>query len=287
MIMKRFKKNFVRFFFVSIFIWLFMAQCSFKFRISDDVAKANFSKKGVALLLKSDTIKGQQLHYAQSGIDTGITLLFIHGTPGSWDAFQNYLGDTSFAQKYRLISIDRPGFGYSNFGKAIKLMEQCAIYEQFIKNHYNHKPIYLIGHSLGGPIVTQLSASLKPLISGCVVLAGSVSPAHEPKEYFRYVLNIFPLNYMVPGAFRPSNKELIYFKKEIKIMAASIKNIDCPLLVIHGSKDQFVPVANAAFIKENNAKADIRIIENANHFIPWQHEKYIKNAIEALINKQQ
>ncbi len=279
------KKKFLPIFLIIHIAWLVMAQCTFKMRTSDANALKEFNKKGMLANIKTDTIKGHLLHYVQTGISTAPTIFFIHGSPGSWDAFKNYLSDSVWVKKYRLISIDRPGFGYSNFGHAENVMDQCKLIAAFIQKHNNQQPLYLVGHSLGGPMVLDIASQLKGMVSGCVVLAGSVSPALEAKENYRYVIDAFPLRYFIPGAFRPSNTELKYFKKEVAPMAALIHGITCPILVIHGDKDQFVPVGNAAFIKaQNPAHTKVKIIAGANHFIPWQHEAFIKQAIVELIN---
>jgi pimeloyl-ACP methyl ester carboxylesterase len=54
-----------------------------------------------------------KIHYIETG-NAQAQLCFIHGSPGSWNAFK-YSGHF-IAEKYRMIAIDRPGFGYSDFG---------------------------------------------------------------------------------------------------------------------------------------------------------------------------
>ena len=66
------------------------------------------------------------------------TLLFVHGTPGSWDAFKAYLKNKELLQYYRIISIDRPGFGYSDFGNAMNLTEQTKIIAAWMDSIYNN-----------------------------------------------------------------------------------------------------------------------------------------------------
>ncbi|MES2773655.1 MAG: alpha/beta hydrolase [Bacteroidota bacterium] len=279
------KKKFIRLSLIILLSWLVLAQCTFKFRTSDAAALKDFQKKAISVSFDTDTIDGHQLHYVQTGLATGPTIFFIHGSPGSWDAFKNYLADTGWIKKYRIISIDRPGFGYSDFGAAEKVLDQCRLLEQFIQKHNNNQPLFLAGHSLGGPIILEMASQLKTMVSGCIVLAGSVSPALETKEYYRYVLDVFPLKYLVPGAFRPSNTELKYFKKEVGVMAADLPQIQCPILVIHGDKDKFVPVENATFIKEQNpAHVTVKIIRGASHFIPWQHEDFIKKSMNDFMD---
>jgi pimeloyl-ACP methyl ester carboxylesterase len=151
------------------------------------------------------------MHYARSGNDTLPTIVFVHGSPGSWNAFEQYMKDKEILDKYRMISVDRPGFGNSDFGKAEPLKQQSALISPLFNEWKNGKPIYLVGHSLGGPLIIQLYADNPGLVDGLVLLAASVDPAEEKKESWRYVLDGALMQYFLPGAFRPSNRELIFF----------------------------------------------------------------------------
>ncbi len=205
------------FFGIAIFlmIWVFMAQSCMKFRISDSKAKSDFEKKGVVLTTATVNVAGANMHYAKTGSDSLPTIVFVHGSPGSWDAFAQYMQDKDLLMKYRMISIDRPGFSYSDFGEAQHIEDQSALISPLFKLWNNGKPIYLVGHSLGGPMIIQLNADNSGLFDGLVLLAGSVDPAEEKKESWRYVMAGGVLSYLLPGAMRPGNTELIYFKKDV------------------------------------------------------------------------
>ena len=55
--------------------------------------------------------------------------------------------------KYRMISVDRPGFGHSDFGKAEHMEEQSGVDQSTFAEWKNGKSIYPAGHSLGGPMI--------------------------------------------------------------------------------------------------------------------------------------
>jgi pimeloyl-ACP methyl ester carboxylesterase len=61
-----------------------------------------------------------------------------------------------------------------------------------------------------------------------------------------------------------------------------LTKVTCPVTIIHGTKDPLVPYSNVAFMESHfvNAKT-VRVIsiENANHFIPWEHYAIIRNAL--------
>lgn len=288
LIMRKRLKRFMKISGLLLLVWLVFAQSCMKFRMSDNNAKKEFLSTGVVLHTAVKKINDFPLHYVQTGNDTFPTLLFVHGTPGSWDAFKNYLKDSALLQHYRIISIDRPGFGYSNFGNAMHLAAQTNIIANWMDEVNNNKPVTIIGHSLGGPLVVKLAAARPQYTRQLVILAGALDPAAEKPERWRPLLMYTPLQYLVPGALRPSNEELWYLKKDLKEMTADYQKITCPVYIFHGTKDALVPYSNVAYAKKmftQSTKVSVTTFENENHFIVWTREKEIKELLMDLINQ--
>jgi pimeloyl-ACP methyl ester carboxylesterase len=255
------------------------------FRKPDTEMKKDFEEHGVPLTTVSEKIDGHTMHYAKTGKDSLPTIYFIHGTPGSWDAFAGYLRDKELLQNFRLISIDRPGFGYSDYGDAVNLQRQSELISPLFYKLANGKTAYLVGHSLGGPMIIKLAADNPKLFSSLVILAGSVDPAEEKPERWRPWLFKTPLNWLVPGAMRPSNEELWYLKKDLVSMKEDFKKIVCPVFILHGDKDELVPVGNVEYAKKmltNASSVSVTIFPDENHFIPWTRYKEIKDILVHL-----
>ena len=114
-------------------------------------------------------------------------LYFLYmALPVDGSAFERYMQDKDLLSKYRMISIDRPGFGYSNFGDAKNLDDQSKLISPLVKSFQNGKPMYAIGHSLGGPMIVRLQMDNENLFTGLVFLAASVDPDEEKPERWRY-----------------------------------------------------------------------------------------------------
>lgn len=256
-----------------------------KYRITDNKAKEKFSKEGVTLVTDSIKVDDFEIHYAKTGNDTFPTLFFVHGSPDSWIRYEKFMKDKDLLTKYRMISIDRPGFGYSQFGDAKNLEEQSKLISQFVRSIKNSKPIYAVGHSYGGPVIVKLQVDNQDLFDGLVLLAASVDPNEEKPEKWRYIMKIPPLNYFLPGAFRPSNTELVYLKKDLKELDKEWEKIACPVWIIHGDKDTYVPVANVNYAKKKLTKArsvEVKILPGADHFIPKDRYEDIKEVLMKL-----
>ena len=283
--MKRFFMKSMLVFGIILIIWIIFAQSCMTFRKADSEMKKSFQQNGVVLNTKTEKIDRRNIHYAQTGEDTLPTIVFVHGTPGSWNAFADYLQDKELLQKYRMISIDRPGFGYSDFGKAENLERQSQLISPLLQKLKNGKPVFLVGHSLGGPMIILLEADNPGLSSGLVLISGSVDPAVEKPERWRPILFNTPLNLLVPGAFRPSNVELWYLKKDLVKLQESYSKITCPVYFIHGDKDTWVPPGNVSYAKKllvHSKSIEEHMLPGGNHFIPWTKYREIKQILLQL-----
>lgn len=194
-----------------LIVWIFLGRCVImQNRWSDQKAQAIFSSKKVPLEIYDTVINSRHLHYAVSGSSSLPTLVFVHGSPGSWMNYAIYMWDTLLQKKFRIVSIDRPGFGYSDFGNALHLQEQASIILPVLQSLKNEHPMFLCGHSMGGPVAVELAAKDPSLFNTIVIAAGALAVNLEKKETWRQVMSNKPLNWLLPGAFAPSNTELLY-----------------------------------------------------------------------------
>ena len=89
----------------------------------------------------------------------------------------------------------------------------------------------------------------------------------------------------MPGAFKPSNDEIVYFKKDLYRIDTRYAALNMPVTFIHGDNDKFVTVKNVAYGKKkllHNSNIKIIIIPGASHFIPWEHYDLIKEHLLTL-----
>jgi pimeloyl-ACP methyl ester carboxylesterase len=264
-------------------VWLLLAQCFImRNRWSDNKAYRVFKAKNVPLTIYDTVISEQHLHYAICGPDTLPTLVFIHGSPGSWMNYMKYMWDSSMRKKFRIVAIDRPGFGYSDFGKAAHLQEQSKVILPVLEKLKNNQPMFLAGHSMGGPIAVKLAADNPSLFTTVIIIAGAIDINQETKETWRKIMNAKPMYWALPGAFGPSNTELLYLKNDLLPLQKDFKNITCNILFVHGDEDTWVPIKNIAYgekmmINAASIKADT--LHGADHQIPWKRMEELKNIL--------
>lgn len=284
MVVKSLKLKFrIKYVFYSlVLIYILICQSCMMMRMNSKETKAFFAPSKTEYIDKIFVFKGNNMHYIETGNEQKPTLFFVHGSPGSWDVFRDYLKDSLLLKNFRMIAVDRPGFGYSNFGHAEDLQIQAEHISTFLKSIDNQKPIALIGHSLGGPVIVKMATLEPKLYKHLFILAGSIDPkAEEPEKWRKYIMKK-PIRYLIPGALLPANDELWWLKHDLIEMMPTLKNIVSNITIIHGTKDQLVPYSNVAFIQKEfiNAKSIKTIsIKNANHFIPWEHYTEIRDAL--------
>jgi pimeloyl-ACP methyl ester carboxylesterase len=287
--MIRFKIHMRRIFLYSIAllsIWILLAQCIImKERWSDKKAYSIFNTKNVPLEMHDTIINNNHLHYAVCGADTLPTLVFVHGSPGTWMHYMKFMWDSDMRKKFRIVAVDRPGFGYSGFGKAMHLQEQSNMILPVLEKLKNNKPIFLVGHSMGGPVAVKMAADNPILFKTVVIVAGSIDVSQEKKETWRKMMNVRPLYWCLPGAFGPSNTELLYLKKDLVPLQNDFSKITCNVLFVHGDKDTWVPIENIAYGKKmmtNAASISADTLRGADHQIPWKNKQEFTNILLRL-----
>ncbi len=255
------------------------------FSMSDKKVAAYF--EGVPFKPQSEfyEVEGYKMHFKALDLDKPATLVFVHGTPGSWDAFIDYFKDSTLYNEANIISVDRPGFGKSSYGKPVASLErQCLLMSKVLEKF--PAPRILIGHSLGGPIVARMAMDHPNLVEGIIMLAPAIAPDLEPNEdWFRVPMRWPIIEGIFPKVMRVSNEEVIFLKEELELMLPLWKNITIPSIVIQGEKDNLVAPGNGPFADSMlvNAPHEIIMLENQNHFLPWNESELVKRTILEMV----
>lgn len=225
---------------------------------------------------------GWQMHYAEIGADTLPAVIFVHGSPGSWDAFIDFFKDSLLYTRAHLIAVDRPGYGKSEYGTPeLSLQEQAALLAPVLDAGASPNRPLLVGHSLGGPVVARMAMDYPRKTGGLILVAPSIDPAMEKEEWYRKVGNWTLVRKLLPTEFDVSNQEILPLKGELEKMLPLWKTIRVPVTVIQGAADVLVPPANADFARRQLVEAPVTVVmlPGVNHFIPWSNPEVIRQAI--------
>ena len=271
--------------YVILFIISQILSSCLTFKVSQKEINEKFLEYKMKPVQHQMEVQGVKMNYAEIGSDSLPVAFFVHGSPGSWGGFIDFMKDTVLLKKVKMVAVDRIGFGESDFGNAEKsLVVQAELLKPIVaKFKKTGKKIILIGHSLGGPMIARMAMDYPELIDNLIIVAGSIAPDLEPNEkWFRIPMDIIPIRILIPASFRASNHEILYLKPELEKMLPLWKNIRQPVIVIQGGKDMLVNPKNADFAEKMlvNAKSlKIVRVDTMNHFVPWSHPQLIKEAI--------
>jgi pimeloyl-ACP methyl ester carboxylesterase len=235
------------------------------------------------LKIKSDD---RNMQYAWSGDPNKRAILFVHGSPGSWDGWAHFLLDPSLRENFQVIAVDRPGYGGSGPGVTERsLQKQADLLMEVLKSNKSGLSAILVGHSYGGPVIAKMAMSYPNRVAGVIFVASSVDPELEKTKWYQYPADWWPIRALIPSPLKVCNQEIFALKDELITMMPSWKTFSVKVVTIQGEDDDLVPVRNQDFLlKELDPKLIVKVdrVPGLNHFIPWQRPDLIFNGIAAM-----
>ena len=216
------------------------------------------------------------INYKYFNNNSDKTLVFLHG----WG--QNILMmeplANPFKKKKNILLVDLPGFGDSEEPNTIWSLNDYAKMLNSLINQLNIQNIVLIGHSFGGKIAI-IYASLYNVQK--LILLASPYKASTKKVSLKVKIlkKLAKISFIRPivdkikkrlGSTDYQNATPMMRNILVKHVNTSIKDnltkINCPTLIIWGTKDEAVDITNAYEIKELIADSAVIVYENCTHY---------------------
>jgi pimeloyl-ACP methyl ester carboxylesterase len=232
---------------------------------------------------------GARISFLRAGDPAGPRVVLVHGTPGSATGWADYL--TAPPAGADVVALDRPGFGASAPAGAVPSLAAQAAAVMALLPPDRH-PVVLLGHSLGAPIVAWAAARLaaeQPERSVAIVmLAGSLDPSQERVHAIQHVGAWTPVQWLLPRVIRNANTELMALKPELEALGTILPSVKAEVVIVHGTADDLVPVANVAYMQERFSGArciSTVLLEGQNHFLPWNSEGAVREALRIALER--
>jgi pimeloyl-ACP methyl ester carboxylesterase len=122
-------------------------------------------RKAIAYPDKIYSPDSLNIHYTKDGAgDT--TLFFIHGWAINHSYWSNQV--SGFSARYKVVTVDLPGFGASEPGRKEYTIEKYADDIAAVIDQLNLENVILIGHSMSGDIIIEALRKHPQHISGLV-----------------------------------------------------------------------------------------------------------------------
>jgi pimeloyl-ACP methyl ester carboxylesterase len=257
------------------------------FRESDRKVLREFKKTTIIPEIYRENYQGKTIRYISTKpiVNSLPTLLFIHGAPGSAGNYFKYLKDRDLNQRANLITLDRLGYGYSDYGNAETSIEKQAESMYAIVNKHKLNNLILVGWSYGVPIAAKMAYKY-PEVKHSVLVAGAISPEDEKFFGIAKMARWKLTKWMVPKSLRIADEEKMTHVVELTKMLSDWNKIKTPITYYHGTKDKLVPYKNMAFIssKVNDSLLKTVTLKEANHFILFKNYDTIKKEILEVLN---
>jgi 4,5:9,10-diseco-3-hydroxy-5,9,17-trioxoandrosta-1(10),2-diene-4-oate hydrolase len=118
-------------------------------------------------------VPGTKLHYHDVGTDTGTPLVFLHGGGPGASAWSNFGRNVPvFAEHYRVLAVDQPGFGRSVTERIVgNYFTHSADALKALLDEHGIEKVHLLGNSLGGGTAVRFALRY-PDRAGRLVLMG-------------------------------------------------------------------------------------------------------------------
>lgn len=245
----------------------------------------------------------------------GLPLLFIHGYPLGRSLWESQMSDLS--RSVQTISPDLRGHGESEavFSQYSieSLADDCI---QLLDNLEITQPIIICGLSMGGYVAFALYRKYRSRIAGLILTATRAAPDTPEgkvnrKKAIDLALSEGPkaiANSMLPKMFAPAtyvnNPSLV--KKIHNMMESTsvqgiigalnamknrpdsthlLKEINVPVLIIHGNQDQLIPVTEAQEMQLLIANSEIVTLENAGHLPNLEQSTLFNQALKQFLTR--
>ncbi|KXF82852.1 alpha/beta hydrolase [Enterovibrio coralii] len=210
-----------------------------------------------------------------------VRVIFIHGSPGSKEAYDDYLGHPAL-QFLDLVSVDRLGFGESGSEVETSLHRQAMAIVPLLEN--SDKQTFLVGHSLGGPIALQVALIKPEKVSGLLLIASAFDPVLEDPKWYNYLADTIVAKWVLPEDMNRSNEEMMVLESELeKLSEQDWQTLDMPIVLVHGEEDDIADPRNSVFAKQKLEGAELKMLPDEGHFVLWQNVPVLVNEIKALI----
>jgi uncharacterized protein len=260
--------------------YLFFCDSYMQFRVSDQEIMDLFQGQPYKVDIGYYDTLGRQMRYLSIGEDTLPTILFVHGSPSSMIAWKSFMQDTSLLNNYRMVMVDRPGYGYSGFGKSEKSIEKQAALIRPVLNK-NDKPLVVLGASYGGPVAAKVAMENPEKVDGLFLLSASIAPYEEKTYWISYPTSIWLFKWLIPVAFRVANEEKLSHREQLETLLPLWDKIKSPVKVVHGDKDELIYPSNAYFAKEmiKNSKVEVVMIGGMGHGMQFSHPHLVKEQL--------
>jgi pimeloyl-ACP methyl ester carboxylesterase len=243
-------------------------------------------------------------------VGKGFPLVFVHGYLGSsemWNFQKEF-----FSKHYRVIIPALPGFGESHNVKSLDSINKMARQIIDLLDQKNIDKFNLIGHSMGGMIVQEITKLIGDKVNKLVCFAtgsigeipGRFETIDETREKLKKDGIEFSFSRVPKKWFVKGDKDKNYYLcknavKDVSLEAADnallamknwrgkedLKNIKNETLIIWGDKDTSYNFDQVDTLKKNIKNSRLEIFKDCAHNVHLEQPDQFNNLVQKFISE--
>ncbi len=232
--------------------------------------------------LRSVHVSGLDIQVASTTGKGTTPIVFVHGSPGGWQAWARFLDTPALAGFGPRLAMDRPGFGGSGTaGVMPDLRRQAQVLASLIPPG---PPAVLVGHSLGGPLIAWMAIDHPEKVCGGVMLAGSMAPELEAPRWYNHLADNWLARQFLPQDMSLSNREMMVLGDELRRLDAALPQLRRPMIAMQGDKDPLVDPRTADYLEQRAPSQWMRVerLPGKDHFFLWTEPESVVSQIDSL-----
>jgi pimeloyl-ACP methyl ester carboxylesterase len=238
--------------------------------------------------------KPKVMHFGQHKLvyreyGSGPALVLVHGLSGSGNWWQRNI--PALAKHFSVYVIDLVGYGSNRAFRPIRI-QQAAHYIGEFMSQLPSGCAHLVGHSMGGQIVTHVAAEYPDHTNRLVLVAASglvradllrmMLRLPSAGRYGR--LDFIPT--LAYDALRAGPLNLLLSALDIlsNDVTESLNRIISPTLLIWGEQDTLVPLAVGEAVQRALPGSQLQVLQQAGHVPMWdQPDQFNQLALDFLL----
>ena len=267
------------------------AYSALELRVSDGVLRANLGENSLGISAEVHYFNdgNHKLRYVEIGKDSLPLVVFIHGAPSSSNFWNRFMKDSRLLNKAKMLAVDRPGYGFSNFGNADTSVEnQAALIADLIRQvRYKHQKIIVYGSSYGGTVAARIAMDYPELVDGLVLQSASVEPGREKTFWISYPTTHWALRWLVPPALDVANIEKLSHHLQLEKMRSGWGRILAPTIILHGTADDLIYPSNAYYACDqlvNSSAVEMIMVNGKAHDLLWTAPELLVKSLLKMLN---
>jgi uncharacterized protein len=234
------------YFFVGLLLYFFQEKFLFHPQKLNTNYTFNFKKPFAELIIPlSNTDTLSLVKFYTNAADKKGIVLYYHGNMKNVTHYEPYVNIFT-KNGYDVWMPDYPSFGKSSgMLSEQKMYEQALLAKKLVLDSVKESSLIIYGKSLGTGIAAYVAQNTK---AKYLILETPYSSIHN---LYKHYAPIYPVkilaNYEIPSC-------------------QFLKNVQSPITIFHGTKDDVIPLSNALQLKKSIKRTDqFKIIEGANH----------------------